>query len=612
MKNLRKTEIQKIKKKASENFLLALSFFILLLFTLLIINGLYSKSIYERSSRWSYILKEIKIIQTPFFVKTTPQELRNINKDSLSAVELAVLEYIEHKYSRLILDDSHSLSEQGLILKDENKFLKIPTESTIRISEIKRGVINLLSEFELSESEKERILMRFLPLLKPNLVFAGIKYDTLVSTRNLGMQGLSSNQIYKRLLLNFYWTLIFIISFILILRELRKRRDLRQTIIVILSYIILLTYPTILTDVVSSTSIFLLPLPLILGAFFTGFSLPFHLSLTFIALLLPVAEGNLLAILLLNIPIALVSTFYGERIKKPWNYLEAFIVITTTTLILSTLLNLNELQRIYHNTIKITLICGTSILSFILIHPILERMLKFPSVFTLVELTNMNHPLLLQLQNQAPGTFEHSIRVAELGARVAGCVGINPSLARACGLYHDIGKMVHPVFFIENQVSGENPHNRLSPEMSVQILRSHIIDGLNLAKKYKLPEEIVRVIATHHGTSMMLSIYKKATSISADAEKDKFRYSGPKPKTKLEGIFMIVDGVEAASRALDERTEDKFKQLVNEIIKEKIDDGQFSECELTYAEIEKIKTELIKALLSHYHLRIKYHEDKGY
>ncbi|MEO0251542.1 MAG: HDIG domain-containing metalloprotein [candidate division WOR-3 bacterium] len=612
MKNLRKTEIQKIKKKASENLPITFTFFILLLLTLLALNRLHFKSDYKRLPPRSYIVKEIKVTQTPFFVKATPQELRAIDRDSLSPVELGVLEYIEHQYSKPVIDNLYTFTEKGILLKDESKFLTIPPESTLRISEIKRGIFNLLSEFGLSESEKDRILLRFLPLLKPNLVLAGIKYDTVVSTRSLVTEEKSINPEYKRLLLNLYWVLIFTISFIMILRELKRRKDSRKASVLILSYLILLFYPSLLTEVVSSTSIFLLPLPLILGAFFTGFNLTFLLSLAFVSILLPVVEGNLLVVLLLNIPIALVSILYGERIKKPWNYLEAFFITTATALMLNAIFNQSGLQRIYQNSIIITLICGTSILGFILVHPILEKIFKFPSVFTLVELTNMNHPLLLQLQNQAPGTFEHSIRVAELGARVAGSIGVNPLLARACGLYHDIGKMLHPIFFIENQVSGENPHNRISPEMSVQILRSHVIDGVNLAKKYKLPEEIIRVIATHHGTSIMLSIYKKASSINLDVDKDKFRYSGPKPRTKLEGVFMIVDGVEAASRALDERTEDKFKQLVNEIIKEKIEDGQFSECELTYAEIEQIKNELIKALLSHYHLRIKYHEDKGY
>jgi len=248
----------------------------------------------------------------------------------------------------------------------------------------------------------------------------------------------------------------------------------------------------------------------------------------------------------------------------------------------------------------------------ILLILVFEKILRYPTDLVLLELSNVNHPLLLKLQEEAPGTFEHSLRVSEMGARIAPIIGVSPLLARVAGLYHDIGKVVHPVFFIENQVAGENPHDKLSPEMSVQILKSHVVDGINLAKSYRLPDEVIGVIETHHGTSIMYSFYKKASKLYGQVDVDKFRYPGPKPRNKFEALFMILDGIEASSRALDEKNEKKFRELIDEIIEEKVKDGQFSETDLTYAELEKIKEELLIILLNQYHLRIKYHEDKGY
>jgi putative nucleotidyltransferase with HDIG domain len=612
MKSSKRVGIQRIKKKASERAQVYILSLVLLLFTLFSINRITVLQREEKASPSTVKIVEVKIQSIPYFVKTPPPEIGILLENSPNFVDLAVFEFLKNAYTRVVLDDAF-VGERGSILINENGSYKwLSIDSVTKISEIRTGIERILSEFQMDPAEKELKQSRYFSLLSPTLLPGGIKEDTTKAEKYFSNFGKNNSPTKKVILLNLYIAVTFLIFFSFIYSFQSKTGDKRKTAVLILSYIILIVYPLLSAKYLKYNSIYLIPLPILLAAFFAGIPLTFLLGACVLALLIPAFEGNLIYFLLINAILLTTSSYFGSKIKKPWDYLEAFLGITFTTVLLYVLLNYQDLRNTISDVKTIIIITGISMLLFILLHPILEKILKYPSIFTLTELTNMSHPLLQKLQSEAPGTFEHSLRVAELGARVASCIGLNSNLARACGLYHDIGKMMHPIFFIENQVSGENPHDKISPEMSVQILKSHVIDGINLAKQYKLPDELTRVIATHHGTSVMMSLYKKSLSQNPQTEKNKFRYSGPKPRTKLEGIFMIVDGVEAASRVLEEKTEERFSELVSDIIKEKIEDGQFAECELTYAELEQIKRALVKALISHYHLRIKYYEDKGY
>ncbi|MGB9824024.1 MAG: HDIG domain-containing metalloprotein [Candidatus Hydrothermia bacterium] len=612
MKSTKRVGIQRIKKKASERTRVYILSVILLLFTLYSINKIISLQGKDEEPPSSLKIVEFKIQSFPYFVKRNPPEIDVLLGNSPSYVDLAVYEFLKNAYARAVLDDAYTGSQSSILVNENGIYRWFSIDSVSKISEIKRGIDQILSEFQIDSAEKELRELRYLSLLSPTLVPGGIKEETTKVEKNFFNSVKNTNPFTKEILLNLYLVVSFLILFLFIHDAQSKSSDKRKAVVLILSYITLIAYPLFSSKYYKNNPIYLFPLPILLTAFLTGIPLTFLLGAGVLLLLIPALKGNLIYLLFINSILLSTSAYFGSKIKKPWDYLEAFLGITLSTILLYTVLNYQNLSSAMADIKTTIIITGISMLLFILLHPILEKILRYPSIFTLTELTNMSHPLLQKLQSEAPGTFEHSLRVAELGARAAGCIGLNPYLARACGLYHDIGKIMHPVFFIENQVSGENPHDKISPEMSVQILKSHVIDGINLAKQYKLPDEIIRVIATHHGTSVMMSLYKKSLSQNPQTEKNRFRYSGPKPRTKLEGIFMIVDGVEAASRVLEEKTEERFSELVSDIIKEKIEDGQFAECELTYAELEQIKRELVKALISHYHLRIKYYEDKGY
>lgn len=259
-------------------------------------------------------------------------------------------------------------------------------------------------------------------------------------------------------------------------------------------------------------------------------------------------------------------------------------------------------------------ICVNGILlfiSYLLLFPI-EKGFGFTSMVTLVELSNINHPLLRRLSEEAPGTFQHSMQVANLAAAVANNLGAKSQLVRTGALYHDIGKLKNPVYFTENQ-SGVNPHDTLSFEDSAQVIIQHIRYGLELADKYNLPPDIKELIATHHGRSKTKFFYISYRNANPDktVNEEIFTYPGPNPTTVEHAILMMADSVEAASRSLKEYTEESISNLVEKIIDSQLQEGYFHQCDITFASIERAKETFKEKLKSIYHTRITYPELKS-
>lgn len=221
---------------------------------------------------------------------------------------------------------------------------------------------------------------------------------------------------------------------------------------------------------------------------------------------------------------------------------------------------------------------------------LLEKIFGFTSDVTLVELSNINNSLLREMSEVAPGTFQHSLQMANLAAAAANKIGGKSQLVRTGALYHDIGKMVNPAFFTENQ-SGVNPHKSLSYEQSAQVIISHITDGLKLAEKHNLPKVIKDFISTHHGRGLTKYFYISYKNEHPDEEVDqeKFRYPGPNPFTKEQAVLMMADSVEAASRSLPEYTEESISTLVDKIIDTQVSEGYFKECPITFKDIATVK-----------------------
>ena len=250
-----------------------------------------------------------------------------------------------------------------------------------------------------------------------------------------------------------------------------------------------------------------------------------------------------------------------------------------------------------------------SFLSIILIY-LYEKVFGLVSDVTLLELSNTNTKLLRELNEKAPGTFQHSMQVANLAEAAANEIGANSMLVRTGALYHDIGKMYNPLYFVENQITGVNPHSDLSPRDSAKIILDHVIKGIELAKKYNLPDRVIDFIRTHHGTTTTYYFYKKEQELNPDSKIDikQFQYQGPIPFSKETAILMMCDSSEAASKSIKNPTAQSISDLIDKIIEKQMADNQFLNSDITFREIMIIKKVIKKKLMNMYHLRLDYPE----
>ncbi len=248
--------------------------------------------------------------------------------------------------------------------------------------------------------------------------------------------------------------------------------------------------------------------------------------------------------------------------------------------------------------------------------PFIETAFGIVTDMSLLELTDVSHPLLQELARRAPGTYNHSMSVASIGEAAADAIGANGLLLRVGAYFHDIGKGLKPDYFIENMAAGQvNPHDNLAPAMSALIIIGHVKDGLEMAEQHNLPRKLIDFIEQHHGTTLVEYFYRQATNRAdedhrTDADESTFRYPGRKPQTKETGVMMLSDAVESASRTLTEPTPKRIQSLVNEITLKRILDGQFDESGLTMTELRVIQKSLVKSLLAVHHGRIKYPDQK--
>ncbi len=318
--------------------------------------------------------------------------------------------------------------------------------------------------------------------------------------------------------------------------------------------------------------------------------------------------------------IAIMSVVLGSTILRKMQerndilYASSYIAIINVILTFSAGFLLSNSVIDVSKKALFTLIGG--VLSAILtigLLPLFENLFGIVTTIKLLELSNPNNPLLKKLLLEAPGTYHHSILVGNLAEVAAEVVNGNPVLARVSAYYHDIGKTKRPYFFKENQIGKENPHDKISPNLSTLIITSHVKDGLELAKEYKIPKVIQDIIQQHHGTSLVKYFYitmKNNSERPEDVNEEDFRYQGPIPKSKEAAIIMLADGVEAAVRSINDPTKGKIEEMVNKIIKARLDEGQLDDCDLTLKEIGLIRDAFLKVLISIYHQRIEYPEDK--
>lgn len=242
----------------------------------------------------------------------------------------------------------------------------------------------------------------------------------------------------------------------------------------------------------------------------------------------------------------------------------------------------------------------------------IEKVFAKTTDLTLLELSDTNRPLLKELSLRAPGTFNHSMQVANLAEAAADAVGANALRARVGALYHDIGKMKKPEYFIENQQPGENPHEKCTPFMSALILGSHVKDGEEIGREHSLPQPVLDFVRTHHGTGLMEYFYRQAMEQAQEVvDENEFRYPGPRPLTREQAIVMLADSSEAASRSLDKPTPRRLQNLLDGIFRARVEDDQLDESPITFSELETIKQTFLSVLSGIYHFRVKYPDQDG-
>ena len=306
--------------------------------------------------------------------------------------------------------------------------------------------------------------------------------------------------------------------------------------------------------------------------------------------------------------VSVLASVFAKNINKRTSILLIGVLIGFAYM-LTSLLNISNYTNfnITHVTLILSFLSGiVQSLTIMIFLPVFEYLLNTATIFRLQELADLNNPLLRELQKKAPGTYHHSLNLGTLVETIARDIGENPKLACVSGYYHDIGKLENPLFFIENTNIHENRHNGLKPTLSTSIIKSHVKSGVEIAKKYKLPKEVINAIKEHHGTSFIRYFYSKALEENPNVDKALFIYPGPKPQSKITAIIMLIDSIEAASRTLLQPKREDIEGLIKSIINDKIVTGELNDSGLTLKDIDKIEKLTFKQVITSFHERIKY------
>lgn len=333
-------------------------------------------------------------------------------------------------------------------------------------------------------------------------------------------------------------------------------------------------------------------------------------------ILVSIVVGFDVGVILISIVNVIISTMALNKVQQRNDIIYSTIyitVISTLITITSSMLYSNNLREILIKTMYTSIGCFLSGILALGLLPFFESIFDVVTNIKLLELSNPNQPLMKKLLMEAPGTYHHSMMVANIAESATEAVGGNPVIARVGAYYHDIGKTKRPYFFGENQIGRENPHEKITPNLSALIILSHGKDGIELAKEHKIPKVIQDMIVEHHGTTLVKYFYYKAKEAAdnpEDIKEEDFRYSGPIPHTKEAGILMLADSAEAAVRSISEPTKAKIEEMVNNIFNDKIKSNQLINCDLTLKDIEIIKKSFLKSFDGMYHQRIEYPTEK--
>ncbi len=577
-----------------------------------------------------------------------PDSLKDINRRAISGIGRNIIKEI---YARGHLDSPYQLQEgkPAILLKDQQQIGATTYERFLTQEEIRPFLDEQLSEPEV-QNVRANLLAIFFEVIQPNISLnetitqnslqeeldkispyrGQIEKETLIISKGEVVEGekfkiLSSleseyqSKVWSEA--NYFWillayTLLVALALLMLLLFLWKYRQevfLDNTKVTFIFFNI--TLMVLLTTFVvnyNSAYLYLVPiciLPLILKAFFDARLGLFTHMIT--VLLIGFVVSNSYEYMFLQIMAGIVTILTVSELYKRANL---FISVGQITLIYIVayfaffVIHEGSIDNLNWETFLLFILCGLATLFVLPLIYAYEKIFGMVSDVSLLELSDTNSKLLKELSNKAPGTFHHSLNVANLAEAACNEVGANAMLARVGALYHDIGKMKAPTFFTENQSTGINPHDDLSPKESAEIIIDHVIQGIEMAKKNKLPDRIIDFIRTHHGTNLVYYFYNKAKLVNPDVDAQLFKYPGPKPFSRETAIVMMCDSVEAASKSLKEPNSTKINAFVENIINRQIEDDQLINADITFKEIQSVKKVLKHKLANIYHLRIEYPE----
>lgn len=409
---------------------------------------------------------------------------------------------------------------------------------------------------------------------------------------------------------------VLILCFMIFLELFRKEYYQRKRSVLLL-FALIVFFPVILSIMVEEnlSNVYVVPLamiPIIIGIFLD--SRTAFMAHTTIIMICSIFLRYPHQFIILQIAAGMTAIYSLRELSQRSQLLRTALIVVISYAILYFAFELIQEDDLTKLNTRIYIYFAINGILLLFVYPllfILEKTFGFTSNVTLVELSNINNKLLREMSEVVPGTFQHSLQMANLAAEAANKIGANSQLVRTGALYHDIGKMVNPAFFTENQTN-VNPHKNLSYEQSAQVIISHITDGIKLAEKHQLPKVIKDFIRTHHGKGVAKYFYisYKNEHPDEDIDLEKFSYPGPNPFTKEQAILMMADAVEAASRSLSEYTEESIGTLIEKIIDGQVSEGYFKECPITFKDIAMVKALFKEKLKTVYHTRITYPELK--
>ena len=561
---------------------------------------------------------------------------------------LSILDQI-YKSGVLEMSYDYGPNQQISILKDKTQngfksyltfFLQTNLKSFVESQVINLGI----------QSYRQRFLALFFDIIKPNaslnkvltnafleerlsqlkLVRGRVEKQTLIISKGEVVQG-ENYSILKSLESeyesqeltdsNYYWilsayTLLVSLALLMLLLFVKKYRaevfDNNTKVTFIFFNIVLMVLLTTLVVNFNSYYVYVVPLcilPLTLKAFFDARLGLFAHVIT--VLLLGFVVANNYEYMFLQTIAGIVTILTVSELYKRANL---FISVGQITFIYIVsyfafyVIHEGSINNLEWQTFLMFVLCGLATLFVQPLIYIYEKLFGLVSDVSLLELSDTNSKLLKELSEKAPGTFHHSLNVANLAEAAANEIGANAMLVRVGALYHDIGKMVNPTYFTENQSTGINPHDELSPKESVDIIINHVIDGIELAKKNNLPDRVIDFIRTHHGSSIVYFFYNKQLESNLAFNPSDFCYNGPKPFNKETAILMMCDSVEAASKSLKDPNSTKINNFVDSIVSKQMDTEQLLNATINLKEIQSIKKVLKHKLANMYHLRIEYPE----